>query len=149
MADSDDKNRAELVRRVKALGETRGETPTQLFAAYDRDRSGGLTRAELRALLADAGVGNVITRGAWVDGVFAKTDKDRDATLTLAELQGVLHAQQPPVPPSTTPPPKVPMGPPRAPMGPPPPPADVPAGSAGDWLWIALLGGLVWMASRG
>lgn len=150
MPGSDDRNREELIGKLKTLSDKRSESPEQMFHAYDRDKSGGLNARELEKMLEDARVGNGITRGSWVSGIFEKVDKDRDKKLTLDELAGVIASGQPPPPPTPKPKPP-PMGPPRGPMGPPrPPPDQVPSRMpAADWIFVAVLGGLVWWASRG
>jgi hypothetical protein len=152
MPGSDDKNREELIGKMRTLADKRGETPEQMFHAYDKDHTGGLTSAELVKLLEDARVGNGITRHTWAARIFEKVDKDRDRNLTLEELSGVIATGDPPPPPSEPTPRPPPMGPPRGPMGPPrppPTPSPVEASTAGDWVWLLVIGGLVWAASRG
>jgi len=39
--------------------------------------------------LADAGVGNGLTRGAWVTGVIKKLDHDESGTVSYAELEAI------------------------------------------------------------
>lgn len=104
MGAREDAARDELVAKIQALAQRHQTTPRGLFALYDADGSGALTRQELAELLTDAEVGNGFTRGAYVSAIFSRLDLDRDATLTLAELDAVIRDGTPPPPPSSSPP---------------------------------------------
>ena len=74
----------ELVTKVRALLNNRhgGDGQEQLRAAfeiYDRNRSGSLEADELADFLADAGIGNKMTRGFWVKGILARLAANEDA----------------------------------------------------------------------
>jgi hypothetical protein len=74
-----DANADELEAKVNALADARfgGHTTAQikkLFLSYDKNGDGCAGRNEVEELLSDAGVGNWVTRGYWVDGVFDKLD---------------------------------------------------------------------------
>ncbi len=64
------------------------------FRAYDRGSDGALNNSELRALLADARVGNGLTRGFWVDGIIEKMDQlpgaRRNGKVDWGELETLL-----------------------------------------------------------
>lgn len=92
MPSREEKARAELVGGIRSLAKARGTTPEGLFRMYDGNGNGQLDRVELRALLADAHVGNALTRPTWVSQIFARLDKDNDDELSLQELDGVLAA---------------------------------------------------------
>lgn len=140
----DERNRAELVAKVRALAKAKGLPPAALFQRYDANGAGQLDRSELTRLLSDANVGNMFTRGAWVAAVFDQLDKDRSAGLTLGELDGVLAALEPTPPPITGNSPIVTVRPPPAPPAPPPPPATQ---RGGLLPWI-LLAGVAWLALK-
>ncbi|MGH7172640.1 MAG: EF-hand domain-containing protein [Gemmataceae bacterium] len=62
------------------------------FDYYDGDvKDGKISGRELSKLLADAGVGNWLTRGAWASGIIAELDTDKDGTISKAEFEGVLN----------------------------------------------------------
>ncbi len=87
----------ELVTKVKKLmnerfGGTDADSRKKLFAAYDHDGDGQVDRNELKKLLADAGVGNGLTRGVWVSGVIKKLDDDENGTISYAELEAIFTA---------------------------------------------------------
>jgi hypothetical protein len=94
----------EIADKVGALciaryGEKNDANMRALFMGYDASGNGTLNRSELRELLADAGVGNGLTRGYWVDGVFDALDKDPlDGELTWEEYKRVPKAQPAPPP---------------------------------------------------
>jgi hypothetical protein len=56
------------------------------FTRYDADGNGKLDAPELRLMLADAGIGNFITRGTWVSSIVAALDSDRDGMVSWDEL---------------------------------------------------------------
>lgn len=84
--------KAELQGKLRALGARRGLTPEQLFRAYDGDGDGALRRDELVRLLADAGIGSGLTRGAWASGLLRRLDRDQGGALTWDEVQAALGA---------------------------------------------------------
>lgn len=80
---------ARLVNRAPYHGDLEAA-----FRAYDRGDDGALNSSELRNLLADARVGNGLTRGLWVDGIIEKMDElpgaRRNGKVDWAELQTLL-----------------------------------------------------------
>ena len=61
------------------------------FDHYDSDvKDGKISQRELTDLLGDAGVGNWLTRSAWVSGIIAELDTDRDGSISTAEFEDVL-----------------------------------------------------------
>jgi len=58
-------------------------------AAFDAfaGPDGKLDPDELKDVLAQAGIGNFVTRGLWVDGVISRLDKDGDARISWPEFQ--------------------------------------------------------------
>lgn len=82
-----DAHAKEVIEKVKTLVKTRfkGDYMTA-FKAYDLDHNGRLGPKDLSLLLKDAGIGNWLTRGAWVAGIIAELDKDHDGTISIPEL---------------------------------------------------------------
>jgi Ca2+-binding EF-hand superfamily protein len=81
----------ELVQKVQALmakkfGGVDPESMRKLFDAYDRDGDGKIDARELETLLVDAGVGNALTRGAWVRGIVSAMDQNSDKRIDWAEF---------------------------------------------------------------
>lgn len=61
------------------------------FDHYDGDvKDGRISPRELTELLADAGVGNWLTRGVWASGIIADLDTDKDGSISAAEFEDVL-----------------------------------------------------------
>lgn len=61
------------------------------FDTYDRDGDGELAPNELGAVLADAGVGNKLTRGAWVKGILSRLDRDGRGALSWDDFQAAIN----------------------------------------------------------
>ena len=81
----------ELVQKVKALmtkkfGSAGPEAMRKLFDAYDRDGDGNIDAGDLEGLLMDAGVGNGLTRGAWIKGIISAMDESGDKRIDWAEF---------------------------------------------------------------
>jgi Ca2+-binding EF-hand superfamily protein len=91
-----EQQRQELADKVSALVNARfGGDYQRAFQHYDANGDGKLARDELKALLADAGVGNVLTRAAWAGGVIAELDTDGDGRISWSELEAVSRGGQP------------------------------------------------------
>lgn len=85
-----EEQRRELDEKVTALVRGRfGGDAQAAFRHYDADGDGGINQAELKTLLADAGIGNGLTRWAWADGIMDAVDTDRDGHISWAEFQAV------------------------------------------------------------
>ena len=81
----------ELTDKVtKLVAEQFGGDYAKLFEHYDSNKDGRITKAELGALLTDAGIGNWLTRGAWASGIVTALDANQDAAISLAEFQAIL-----------------------------------------------------------
>jgi hypothetical protein len=81
--------RKELDEKVTAL--VRGRFGGDYPAAF-RHYAGGndvIDRAGLKALLADAGIGNALTRWAWVSGILGAVDRDSDGGVSWDEFRAV------------------------------------------------------------
>jgi EF hand domain-containing protein len=93
VAEAEDPRVDELKRKVAALAETKfGGDYKKAFDHYDGDRDGRMTKDEIKSLLSDAGVGNMITRGAWADGILDKLDMNHDRGVSWAEFESVFKA---------------------------------------------------------
>lgn len=87
-----DANKDELEAKVNALADAKfgGHTTAkikQLFLSYDGNGDGCANRDEVKAMLADADVGNFITRGYWVDGIFDQLDANKNDCITWDEYR--------------------------------------------------------------
>jgi len=60
------------------------------FTYYDADRDGRIGKEELKAMLADAGVGNGLTRWAWAKGIIEELDKSGDGTISWDEFAAAI-----------------------------------------------------------
>jgi Ca2+-binding EF-hand superfamily protein len=85
------KEQDELVEKVKGLmgrkyGGSDAAAMRKLFDDYDRDRDGKIDAGELEGLLKDAGVGNALTRGAWIKGVIQALDTSGDRKIDWDEF---------------------------------------------------------------
>lgn len=81
----------EAIRKLRAFCASRGETPAETFAAYDRDRSGGLDRDELNALLRDSdAVGGPLRRHLAINQIFDRLDTSHDGQLSWEEIAPLL-----------------------------------------------------------
>jgi Ca2+-binding EF-hand superfamily protein len=88
-----ERDRQELKDKVAALVRARfGGDYQSAFRHYDADHDGRITKAELKALLVDAGVGNVFTRPAWAGGIIEELDRDDDASISWAEFEAVVRS---------------------------------------------------------
>lgn len=87
-AAAPDDNEKELKEKVGALVRGRyGNDYRKAFDHYDTDNDGAVSKDELKKLLADAGVGSGLTRGAWASGVIDKMDKGNDGKIQWAEFE--------------------------------------------------------------
>ncbi len=87
-----EENKRELVEKVSALVRSRfGGDYRTAFGHYDADGDGLVSKAELKALLRDAGVGSGLTRWAWADGVIGELDADGDGHISWAEFEAVFE----------------------------------------------------------
>lgn len=66
-----------------------------LFNDYDADHNGVIDGSELGQILADAGVGNALTRQFWVKGVMVKLDRDENGTIDLEEFEAAIGGPKP------------------------------------------------------
>jgi Ca2+-binding EF-hand superfamily protein len=88
--------RRELADKVSALvGARFGGDYRRAFRHYDASGDGKVSQDELKALLADAGVGNVLTRSAWASGIIAELDTDGDGRISWSEFEAVFQGGRP------------------------------------------------------
>jgi len=93
LAYAEDDNERELKTKIKALVSVRyGGDYQKAFEAYDPDGDGAIDKAGLTRFLSDAGVGNGLTRGAWVKGIIGKLDGNGDSKIQWTELQAMVSA---------------------------------------------------------
>lgn len=94
MASAEQKQ--ELENKVTELVVSRfGGDYRAAFKHYDTDGNGTISKAELHALLSDAGIGNRLTRGAWASGILAEMDTDGDGAISWAEFEAVFEGDKP------------------------------------------------------
>jgi Ca2+-binding EF-hand superfamily protein len=87
-----EEQRRELADKVEALVRARfGGDYRAAFGHYDADRNGLVSKAELKALLKDAGIGSGLTRWAWADGVIDALDADGDGHISWPEFEAVFE----------------------------------------------------------
>lgn len=88
-----DKDKKELIQKVSELVRNRhGGSYQAAFQRYSRSKSQDDTvdSDELKELLADASVGNMMTRGAWASGIMSELDKDGDGRISWSEFETVI-----------------------------------------------------------
>lgn len=61
------------------------------FIAYDVDADNKIGTTELEYLLADAGIGNRLTRGAWAKGIIDQLDGDLDGRISWEEFESAIQ----------------------------------------------------------
>jgi Ca2+-binding EF-hand superfamily protein len=94
MADEDKKQ--EIDDKVTVLVETRfGGDYRAAFAHYDADGNGTIDKDELKALLADAGIGSGFTRWAWAKGIMGEVDTNADGGISWTEFEAVFRGGKP------------------------------------------------------
>ncbi|HEY1188518.1 MAG TPA: EF-hand domain-containing protein [Gemmata sp.] len=90
-----EQQKQEIDDKVTALVRGRfGGDYKAAFAHYDADCNGVIDKDELKALLADAGIGSVVTRWAWANGIMSEVDKDRDGAISWAEFESVFEGNK-------------------------------------------------------
>lgn len=90
LAYEEDKNVRELKQKVGQLVESRFAGDYQAaFTHYDRDADGAVNKSELVTLLADAGVGNGLTRGVWASKIIERLDANNDRGVQWSEFETV------------------------------------------------------------
>ena len=63
------------------------------FDHYDcQQKDGKISRGELLQLLKDAGIGNWLTRDAWIEGIISELDTDNDGMISAAEFNTVIKS---------------------------------------------------------
>ena len=61
------------------------------FEHYDTTaKDGHIDAVELTQLLKDAGIGNWLTRDAWVEGIISALDANDDGAISAAEFDAIL-----------------------------------------------------------
>ncbi len=63
------------------------------FDHYDsHHKDGKISSGELMQLLKDAGIGNWLTRDAWIEGIITELDTDNDGMISAAEFNAVIKS---------------------------------------------------------
>jgi Ca2+-binding EF-hand superfamily protein len=85
-----EQNKQELRDKLAALvGAKFGGDYRAAFGHYDANRDGSISKDELKALLADAGVGSGWTRWAWAAGIIEELDANGDGVIAWPEFAAV------------------------------------------------------------
>ena len=89
----------ELISKIQAVlraryGGVDQKARAAMFDDYDADKNGHIDAEELEKILADAGVGNALTRQFWVKGVMTKLDRDRNGTIDLEEFETAIGGRK-------------------------------------------------------
>ena len=87
----------EVQEKVCRLVEERfGGDYLKAFEHYDcQQKDGKISPSELTQLLKDAGIGNWLTRDAWVAGIISELDVDNDGMISSAEFNAVIKSLTP------------------------------------------------------
>jgi len=93
---STNSNKDELVSKIKGLlmrktGNTTRDSMAAMFKTYDKDHNGRIGERELHTMLSDAGVGNGLTRGMWVDGIIKELDTNHDGEIGWEEFDASIR----------------------------------------------------------
>ena len=86
--------RREIQEKVSRLVTERfGGDYQKAFDHFDSDhKDGKISPTELRQLLKDSGIGNWLTRDAWVEGIISELDSDGDGMISAAEFNAVIKS---------------------------------------------------------
>lgn len=94
-ARSEDPRVTELVQKINTLvTNNHGGNARAAFDAY-AGADGQVSRSELSTLLSDAGIGNFVTRGAWVSGIMERVDTNGSNSISWSEFQAVMRSGGP------------------------------------------------------
>ncbi|MCK6552417.1 hypothetical protein L6R52_41700, partial [Myxococcota bacterium] len=80
----------ELIDKVTRLADRRFGGDLQRMFRHYAGQDQRISSSELTTFLTDAGVGNFLTRGAWVDGIMERLDTSHDGKLAWSELSKLL-----------------------------------------------------------
>ncbi len=85
----------ELVEKLMAhlvaeFGASDEAAMKRMFDRYDRNDDGRIDKRELEQLLAAAGIGSALMRGAWARGVLDKLDGSHDKAISWAEFSAAV-----------------------------------------------------------
>lgn len=86
-----ERQKKEVADKVTSLIETKYDGDyVKAFDAHDSNKDGKIDADELKAVLIAAGIGNGLTRHAWIKGVMAEMDKDCDGKISYKEFRAAL-----------------------------------------------------------
>lgn len=94
-AQAEDPNVTELTTKVQRLVERRFQGDGRAAFDHYAGADGQVNRDELSRLLSDAGVGNFITRGAWVSGIMERVDGNGNGKISWGEFNAVMRSAAP------------------------------------------------------
>lgn len=87
-----EKDKMELQEKLDRVVTARfGGDYEAAFRHYDTDRDGAINKAELKALLGDAGIASRWTRWAWVNAIIQEVDADGDGQISWPEFAAVFE----------------------------------------------------------
>ncbi len=90
-ASAEDPNVTELKTKIARLVTRNFQGDTRAAFNHYAGADGQINRDELTRILADAGIGNFITRGAWVSGVMERVDGNANNKISWAEFEAVIQ----------------------------------------------------------
>lgn len=94
LAYEQDENEKELKQKVSTLVAKKfGGDYKKAFEHYDRDKDGAVQKDELVKMLAEAGVGNGLTRGIWASKIVERLDSGGDRAIEWSEFESVFTAR--------------------------------------------------------
>jgi Ca2+-binding EF-hand superfamily protein len=90
-----EQNKRELQEKLDVLVVARfGGDYKAAFAHYDADHDGSISNTEVKALLADAGIGSRWSRWAWANAIIKEVDCDGDGLVSWPEFTAVFEARK-------------------------------------------------------
>jgi hypothetical protein len=88
-----ERQKQDMREKVPALVRTMFGGDYAIAFRHYADADGEVSKAGVKSMLRDAGIGSILTRWAWARGVVAELDADRDGRISWAEFAAVFVRQ--------------------------------------------------------